>query len=157
VPQPTGVDINKVAETVGKVTTEDIVSTVSNNDLTNLVLDNTPSTTVIEGTTTTPIDTTAAKAVDTGVNEFLETYVAPKAAVFPTYTLQTQYTNSLPDPAAIYGAGETALDTDFRASAPRTASYNPQTGAFQGYDYTTAAKLHACHWIGDELHPSVGN
>jgi hypothetical protein len=40
-----GVDINKVADTVGAVTTDDIVSTVSNNDLTNLVLDNTPSTT----------------------------------------------------------------------------------------------------------------
>jgi hypothetical protein len=45
----TGVDVNKVAETVDEVTTEDIVSTVSNNDLTNLVLDNTPSTTVIAG------------------------------------------------------------------------------------------------------------
>jgi hypothetical protein len=92
-----GVDVNKVAETVGAVTTEDIVSTVSNNDLTNLGLDNTPSTTVIEGTTTTPIDTTAAKAVDTGVNEFLETYVAPTATVFPTYVADTVY-QPLPTP-----------------------------------------------------------
>jgi hypothetical protein len=135
-----GVDVNKVADTVGAVTTDDIVSAVSGNDLTNLGLDNTPSTTVIEGTTTTPIDTTAAKAVDTGINEFLETYVAPTATVFPTYTADTVY-QPLPTPAPIYAEGETALDTDFRASAPRTASYNPQTGAFQGYDYTTAAKL----------------
>jgi hypothetical protein len=78
--------------------------------------------------------------VDTGVNEFLDTYVAPTAAVFPTYTADTVY-QPLPDPTPIYAAGETALDTEFRASAPRTASYNPQTGAFQGYDYTTAAKL----------------
>jgi hypothetical protein len=155
VPQPTGVDINKVAETVGAVTTDDIVSAVSGNDLTNLGLDNTPSTTVIEGTTTTPIDTTAAKAVDTGVNKFLKTYVAPTATVFPTYTADTVY-QSLPTPDPIYAEGETALDTDFRASAPRTASYDPQTGAFQGYDYTTAAKLLPCHWIGNELHPSVG-
>ena len=134
-----GVDVNKVAETVDKVTTEDIVSTVSGNDLTNLVLDNTPSTTVIEGTTTTPIDTTAATAVDTGINDFLETYVAPTATVFPTYTADTVY-QSLPTPDPIYAEGETALDTEFRASAPRTATYNPQ-GAFTGYDYTTAAKL----------------
>ena len=135
----TGVDVNNVAETVDEVTTEDIVSVVSDNDLTNLVLDNTPSTTVIEGTTTTPVDTTAATAVDTGINDFLETYVAPTATVFPTYTADTVY-QPLPDPTPIYAEGETALDTEFRESAPRTATYNPQ-GAFTGYDYTTAAKL----------------
>jgi hypothetical protein len=132
----TGVDVNNVADTVGAVTTEDIVSTVSNNDLTNLVLDNTASTTPIAGTTSAPVVTTGTS----GTSTFLDTYVAPKAAVFPTYTADTVY-QPLPDPAAIYAAGETALDTEFRASAPRTASYNPQTGAFQGYDYTTAAKL----------------
>ena len=131
-----GVDVEGVAATVGAVTTEDIVSAVSGNDLTNLGLDNTPSTTPIAGTTTTPVDTTGTS----GTSTFLETYVAPTATVFPTYVADTVY-QQLPDPASIYAEGETALDTEFRASAPRTASYNPQTGAFQGYDYTTAAKL----------------
>ncbi len=128
-------DVNKVAETVDKVTTEDIVSTVSDTPLTNLVLDNTPSTTPIAGTTTTPVDTKGTS----GISDFLDTYVAPKATVFPTYTADTVY-QSLPTPDPIYAEGETALDTEFRASAPRTATYNPQ-GAFTGYDYTTAAKL----------------
>ncbi len=130
-----GVDVEGVGDTVAAVTTDDIVSAVSDNDLTNIVLDNTPSTTPIAGTTTTPVDTTGTS----GTSTFLETYVAPKAAVFPTYVADTVY-QPLPDPKSIYAEGETALDTSFRESAPRTATYNPQ-GAFTGYDYTTAAKL----------------
>jgi hypothetical protein len=109
----TGVDINKVADTVGAVTTEDIVSTVSNNDLTNLVLDNTPSTTVIAGTTTAPVDTTGTS----GTSTFLETYVAPKAAVFPTYTADTVY-QPLPDPCPYLRCRRNGARHGFQGQCP---------------------------------------
>ena len=109
------------------------------------------------GTVTNPIDTrgSAATGSQSGVTDFLETYVAPTPFTpAAPYVAPTVY-----DPekfarenagADLYGRGQTALDTAFRSSPVRQVS--PTTGQ---YTYTPAAQLRPATGSGFSFTPPV--
>jgi hypothetical protein len=102
------------------------------------------------GTVTNPMDTrgSAATGSQSGVSKFLDTYEAPKPFVAPTYTAPTVY-GQLPTQPDIFSAGQTALDTAFRESSPRTAI----PGLPGQFDYSPAAKLRPATGAGFTFTP----
>jgi hypothetical protein len=148
----------------GGVTQDDLVGAVNNDgarsydrdDLREIIREAEAQPAAL-GTVTNPIDTrgSAATGSQSGVTDFLETYVAPTPFTpAAPYVAPTVY-----DPekfarenagADLYGRGQTALDTAFRSSPVRQVS--PTTGQ---YTYTPAAQLRPATGSGFSFTPPV--